>query len=258
MYRILFLFVFVLFYSVPALAEDWGVTGHRVVGEIAEKYLDRKASKAISVLLDGHSLAFVGPFGDDIKSNREFDSFKPWHYVNFPFGERYETYPKSEEGDIINGIYACITILKDEKSSKDEKAFYLKLLVHFIGDLHQPLHIGKLDDKGGNDFQVRWFGNGTNLHKVWDSEMLDSYKMSYTEVARNADVLSKKEVEAIKSGTVLDWMYESRALCEDIYDNSEVGEKLGYNYMYKYMDTVRFQLQKGGIRLASLLNDIFG
>lgn len=241
-----------------ALADDWGKTGHRVVGEIAEKYLDRKAKRAVSELLDGHTLAFVGPFGDDIKSDRKYDSFKPWHYVNFPFGDRYESYSKSEDGDIIRGINTCVDVLKNKNSSKEDKTFYLKMLVHFLGDLHQPLHIGILDDKGGNDFQVRWFGSGTNLHTVWDSQMLDSYGMSYTEVAVNADVLSKQEVEAIKSGTVLDWMYESRALCEDIYENSTIGENLGYNYMYKYMDTVRFQLQKGGIRLASLLNDIFG
>ena len=258
MYKLIFLFVFVLLNPIHALADDWGKTGHRVVGEIAEKYLDRKAKKAVADLLDGHSLAFVGPYGDDIKSNRKYDSFKPWHYVNFPFGSRYETYSKSEDGDIIKGISTCVDILKDSKSSKEEKAFYLKMLVHFLGDLHQPLHIGMAEDKGGNDFQVRWFNSGTNLHTVWDSKMLSSYNMSYTEVSRNANVLSKEEVEAIKKGTVLDWMYESRALCEDIYSNSKVGEKLGYDYMYKYMDTVRFQLQKGGIRLASLLNEIFG
>ena len=132
------------------------------------------------------------------------------------------------------------------------------MLVHFIGDLHQPLHIGLAEDKGGNDFQVRWFNGGTNLHRVWDSDMIDSYQMSYTELASNTNVLTKVEVAAIKSGKPLDWAYDSRLLAEDIYDNTEVGEKLGYNYMYKYIDTLRFQLQKGGIRLAGLLNEIFG
>lgn len=258
MYRFIFLLAFVTLNSTQAFADDWGKTGHRVVGEIAEKYLDRKVKKAIVDLLDGHSLAFVSNFGDDIKSDGDFDSFKPWHYVNFPFGDRYETHPKSDDGDIISGINTCVQVLKDPNSSKEEKAFYLKLLVHFIGDLHQPLHIGIEDDKGGNDFQVRWFGSGTNLHTVWDSKMLSSYDMSYTEVAANTNVLSKDEVAAIKKGSVLDWMYDSRSLCEDIYQNSEIGEKLGYQYMYRYMDTVRLQLQKGGIRLASLLNDIFG
>src|SRR5690606_29190123 len=228
-------------------SEDWGKTGHRAVGEIAGKYLSKKAEKQILKLLDGHSLAFVANYGDDIKSDRAYDHYSPWHYVNFPFGEKYETHPKSEKGDIIQGIEKCITVLKNANSSREDKVFHLKMLVHFMGDLHQPLHIGLADDKGGNDFQVRWFNDGTNLHSVWDYKMLDFYEMSYTEVATNTDVLSKEQVEAIKKGNVIDWMYESRVLCEDIYANTEIGEKLSYNYMYKYMNTLRSQLQKGGI-----------
>ncbi|PHR10978.1 MAG: S1/P1 Nuclease [Aequorivita sp.] len=238
-------------------AEDWGKTGHRVVGEIAERYLNKKTEKEISKLLNGHSLAFVSNYADDIKSDRQYDGYKPWHYVNFPFGEKYEAHHHNEKGDIIQGIEKCISVLKNNNSPKEEKIFYLKMLVHFMGDLHQPLHIGLEDDKGGNDFQVRWFSDGTNLHTVWDSKMLDFYDMSYTELAVNTDVLTKPQVEAIKKGSVLDWMYESRALCENIYGNTESGEKLGYGYMYEYMDVLRFQLQKGGIRLAEVLNNVF-
>ncbi len=247
-----------MFVNTICANEDWGKTGHRVVGEVAEKHLSKKAKKRISELLGGQSLALVSNHGDDIKSDRHYDSFGPWHYVNFPFGEKYETAPKNKKGDIIQGINTCISILKDEKSSKEDKAFYLKMLVHFIGDLHQPLHIGLGEDKGGNDFQVRWFNEGTNLHTVWDSTLLNFYDMSYTELAANTDVLSKEEVAEIRKGTVLDWMYESRLLCEDIYQNTEVGEKLRYDYAYKYMDVLRSQLQNGGIRLAGLLNEVFG
>lgn len=252
-----FCFLFLLISLNVFAADDWGKTGHRVVGEIAEKYLDSKAKKAISELLEGHSLAFASNYGDDIKSERKYDTISPWHYVNFPFGTRYETYPKSEKGDIIQGIDTSIDVLKNKKSSREDKVFYLKMLIHFIGDLHQPLHVGKEEDKGGNDFQVRWFKEGTNLHRLWDSEMIEFYEMSYTELAANADVLSKAEVAALQRGTAIDWMYESRALCEEIYANTEIGEKLGYEYMYKYINPLRFQLQKGGIRLARLLNEIF-
>lgn len=239
-------------------ADDWGKTGHRATGEIAEKHLSRKTKKAINALLDGHSLTFVSNYGDDIKSNSAYNKYRPWHYVNFPFGEKYEEHPKSEKGDLILAINECVAVLKDEKSTKEEKVFSLKMLVHFMGDLHQPLHVGLAEDKGANDFQVRWFNSGTNLHTVWDSKMLDSYEMSYSELAENSDKLSKAQLATVESGTVLDWMYESRALCEDIYDNTEVGEKLSYKYMYEYMDTLRLQLQKGGIRLAVLLNEIYG
>ncbi|WP_310992425.1 S1/P1 nuclease [Aequorivita marina] len=256
----LVLVAFSLLFSVSTLiaAEDFGKTGHRVVGEIADNYLSEKAKEEVAKLLNGHSLAFVSNYGDDIKSDRKYDAYGPWHYVNFPFGAKYETYPKSEKGDIIQGINKCVEVLKSERSTKEDKAFHLKMLAHFIGDLHQPLHVGIADDKGGNDFQVRWFNNGTNLHKVWDSKMLGSYGMSYTEVAANSDMLSKEEAEVIMSGTVIDWMYESRDLCEIIYKNTEIGQKLSYRYMYDYMNTLRYQLQKGGIRLAGILNEIYG
>lgn len=254
------LLVFALFIGfLPATASsDWGKKGHRTTGEIAQKYLSKKAERKINALLNGQTLAFVSNYGDDIKSDSAYRSYGPWHYVNYPFGGSYETHPKSEKGDLIAGIHTCIEVLKNEKASEEEKVFHLKMLVHFVGDLHQPLHVGIAEDKGGNDFQVRWFNDGTNLHTVWDTKMIEDYGMSYTELAENADQLSSYQLEAIEKGTVIDWMNESRALCEKIYATTEVGEKLGYRYMYDYTTTFRSQLQKGGIRLAVLLNDIFG
>ena len=238
--------------------DDWGRTGHRVTGEIATAHLSKKAKRAIDVLLNGDSLAMISTYGDEIKSDKRYGKYWAWHFVNFPFGSKYESHPKSDRGDLIMGIDTCVRILKDPASSREEKAFHLKMLVHFVGDLHQPLHIGQAGDKGGNDFQVRWFDEGTNLHTVWDTKMIESYNMSYSELASNRKRLSNRQIEEIQKGSVLDWMYESRALCEDIYQNTKIGEKLGYTYMYKYVDVAKFQMQKGGIRLAKMLNDIFG
>jgi len=254
--KIAFLLVFVALQGLYA-AEDWGKNGHRATGEIAQKYLTKKAQRGINELLNGHSLAYVANYADDIKSDREYNKYRPWHYVNFPFDSSYEEHPKSEKGDLIVGINNCIASLKNPNSSKEEKVFHLKMLVHFLGDLHQPLHIGLAEDKGGNDFQVRWFDEGTNLHSVWDYFMIDNYDMSYTELAQNTSQLSKDELKRYQAGTVLDWMNDSRKLCEGVYNSAEIGEKLSYRYMYDHMNTVRTQLQKGGIRLAVLLNDIF-
>ncbi|MBX2827122.1 MAG: S1/P1 nuclease [Flavobacteriaceae bacterium] len=239
-------------------SEDWGRTGHRATGEIAQSHLTKKAEKRIKELLDGASLAFVSTYADEIKSDEKYRPYGPWHYVNFPFDTTYEDHPKSDRGDIIRAIETCINVLKDDAATKEDKAFHLKLLVHFMGDLHQPLHIGKAEDKGANTFQVRWFDDGTNLHTVWDTKMIESYNMSYSELAANADAISKEQIEQMQQGSVTDWMYESRALCLDIYENTEIGEKLGYRYMYRYVNTMRAQLQKGGVRLAGVLNEIFG
>lgn len=238
--------------------EDWGKTGHRATGEVAQVYLSKKAKKQIKELLDGQSLAFVSTYGDDIKSDPDYREFGPWHYVNLPKGEtKYLKEDANPKGDLIQGINTCVNVLKDKNSTKEQKAFYLKMLVHFMGDLHQPLHTGRGEDKGGNDIQVRWFGKGSNLHRVWDSEMIDDFQMSFTELAESTDELSKEEITNIKKGSVLDWMYESKELSEKVYESVEVGEKLGYKYMYKWFPVVHDQIQKGGIRLAVLLNEIY-
>lgn len=253
----LLLIIFLMF-PIMSSAADWGRTGHRATGEIAQEYLTKKVKRAIETLLDGKSLALVSTYADEIKSDALYKEYAPWHYVNFPFDSTYDTHPKSDKGDLYKAILTCVEILKDTETPKDKKAFHLKLLVHFMGDLHQPLHVGIADDRGGNQFQVRWFDEGTNLHSVWDEKILDSYEMSYTELAANTKRLSKEEVAKIRRGTVKDWMNESRELCVQVYNTTAAGQDLGYGYMYQYVDVVRAQLQKGGIRLSALLNDIFG
>ncbi|PKA83684.1 S1/P1 nuclease [Ulvibacter sp. MAR_2010_11] len=249
-----FLLVSSLSYGLPA---DWGKTGHRATGAIAQKYLSKKAKREIEKLLDGQSLALVSTFADEIKSDDNYREYAPWHYVNFPFDSNYDIHPKSDKGDLYMAIQKCMEVLKDDNATKEKKAFHLKLLVHFLGDLHQPLHVGMAEDRGGNRFQVQWFDEGTNLHSVWDEKIIESYQMSYTELAKNSKKLSKNELQNIQNGSVKDWMYESRGLCEQIYKTTISGDNLGYLYMYDYVDVVRSQLQKGGIRLAVLLNDIF-
>ncbi len=254
------LFGIVLFFNLQVFCTDfyWGQTGHRTTGEIATAHLTKRTKRAINKLLNGQSLAFVSTFGDEIKSDRSFRKYSAWHYVNFPFDKKYGEEKPSERGDLVQGIEHCIKILEDKSASKEDKIFYLKMLVHFMGDLHQPLHVGKGEDKGGNDIQVRWFNKGSNLHRVWDSEMIDSYGMSYTELANNRAVLSKEQINSIEQGSIVDWIHESRTLAKKVYSSASIGEKLSYRYSFDHLTTVRSQLQKGGIRLAKILNDIFG
>jgi hypothetical protein len=236
----------------------WGATGHRTIGEIAEKHLSKKTKKKISELLQGQGLALVSTFGDDIKSDDNYDKFYNWHFVNFPFGVSYEDSEKNEKGDIVMGINHCIKILKDPDASKEDQVFYLKFLVHLIGDLHQPLHVGRAEDKGGNDIKLLWHYKKTNLHRVWDSDMIDFYNMSYTELAENAAHLSKAQIQNIQQGTILDWTNESQNLAKQVYASVQPDDKLGYRYSYLYFETVRSQIQKSGLRLAKVLNDIYG
>lgn len=237
---------------------DWGQNGHRATGEIASEFLSPKAKKEIAKILKGMSLARVSTYADEIKSDPRFREFGPWHYVNMPQGETmYDPGTANPEGDLLAAMKKCKAVLQDKNSSAEDKEFYLKMLVHFVGDLHQPLHTGRGEDKGGNDIQVRWYNNGANLHSVWDTKMIESYNMSYTELAANVNEFSKKEIAIIKAGDFDDWMYESKELSKQIYASAEVGEKLGYQYMYEWFPVVIEQLQKGGIRLAKVLNEIY-
>ncbi len=255
---ILLVFSFVCQFSNASNEPEWGATGHRSIGKIADIHLSKKAKKEIDRLLNGQSLALVSTYGDDIKSDDDYDKYYSWHFVNFPFDTKYEDSKKSKSGDIVMGIDHCISVLKDPNSSENDKVFFLKFLVHLIGDLHQPLHVGRGEDKGGNDIKLQWHYKKSNLHRVWDSGMIEFYNMSYTELTSNRKKLSKTQIEIIKEGSILDWTYESQALAKKVYASAKPEEKLSYRYSYDHFDLVMSQLQKSGIRLAKVLNDIFG
>ncbi|MCG9792161.1 S1/P1 nuclease [Flavobacterium algicola] len=239
-------------------APNWGKTGHRTVGEIAAKHLKSSTSKKISALLNNESMAVAAVFADDIKSDSQFNKFGSWHYVNFDGEKKYKEDPINPEGDVLQGIKASIEKIRSDETSNDEKKFYLKLLIHFVGDLHMPLHAGNLADKGGNDVKVKWFGGDSNLHRVWDSDMIDDYQMSYTELATNNDeMVTKAQIEEFEKGTLLEWVVESRQLALKLYSETHQDEKLGYKYMYQNFPIAQNQLEKGGVRLALILNEVF-
>ncbi|WJJ95177.1 S1/P1 nuclease [Algibacter luteus] len=256
-YTLLLASLFILPYQTFANDDFWGQTGHRVVGKIADDYLSGKAKREIQRLLNRKSLAFVSTFADEIKADKRYNEFYTWHYINMSLDENYEDSEKNPEGDLVSGINYCKKIISDDEASDDDKAFYLKLLIHLIGDLHQPMHIGLKEDRGGNDFKVQWHYEDSNLHRVWDSDMIEKFDMSYVELAENADVLSKAQVKAIQKGSVIDWVNETHELTRKIYDSAEPEENLRYRYSYHHFKTVRTQLQIAGIRLAKVLNELF-
>lgn len=253
----IFLLLFLVFNISFASVPFWSKTGHRAIGKIAQEELSGKARRALDKLLDGQSIASISNFADEIKADKRYREFSAWHYVNIPQGKDYKDIEPSKYGDLVVGIQKCKAMVVNEDNSKEDRVFYLKMLVHLIGDLHQPMHVGKQGDKGGNDIQVQWFNNGSNLHRVWDANMINSYGLSYTELANSLPKLDKKEIKAVQAGTVLDWVKESHLIAGKLYDSVEVGEKLSYRYSYVWWGTVENQLQRGGLRLAKVLNDLF-
>ena len=162
---------------------------------------------------------------------------------------------KSSKGDIVQAIKLCKIKLKSNDTSIEEKAFHLRFLVHLVGDIHQPLHVGRSEDRGGNNIKVKWFGDDSNLHRVWDSEMINTYLMSYTEFAQHLDV--NYDYSSIRTLTENEWVNESQGMVKKIYSEAKNGDYLGYDYIYNNFDLVKSQLFTAGVRLANTLNDIF-
>ena len=237
-------------------AYSWGKIGHRVVGEIAERNLDSSAKKGIKELLDGETLARVANYPDEIRSDRKYDYTGPWHYTSIPTGKTYFDQKRNKDGDIIDALFRMDEILKDPKKSKEDKAFALKFMVHLVGDLHQPLHVGLAEDRGGNNVRVRWFKAESNLHTIWDENVIDFQQLSYTEYTDFLNRYSKDEMKEFSKGHFLDWAKESQDLRSIVYDTGG-SENLSYEYQYKTKPVIEDRLRKAGIRLATVLNNIF-
>lgn len=235
----------------------WGLTGHRVVGYIAQHHLTKKAQKNIAKLLGDTSLAQVANWMDDIRSDSTYDYTHDWHWVTVKDGETYEQCEKNPHGDVIQTIERLIAELKSDTLTALQKRVDVKMLVHLVGDVHQPLHVGNGKDHGGNNLKVKWFWQNSNLHSVWDSGMIDSEEYSYTELGDIADKATKDQIEKWQSTDVREWARESMALRVQVYDLPE-DKSIGYVYRYKNWPTVKHRLEKAGIRLAGVLNDIFG
>jgi len=136
---------------------------------------------------------------------------------------------------------------------------YLKLLIHFVGDIHQPLHVSPVGSTGGNDIKVQWFGQSSNLHRVWDSELIEGQQLSYTEYATYLNHTTAAQRKKWQAEPISKWLYDSYVLAQDLHNEiSEANPKLGYRYNYDHIKTLEQQMLKGGVHLAGLLNEIFG
>jgi len=254
------LFFFLACSSAPNQALAWGKIGHKVVGEIASNHLNAKAKKAVLEILDNRTLADVSIFADEVRSDPAYKSTYPLHYVSIPKGQTYTESVKNPNGDIVVGIQNYSQTLKDSNQSLEKRKEALMFLVHFMGDLHQPLHVGYAEDRGGNDVALTWFNVVTNLHEVWDEKLIQFEELSYTEYAQMLERMfakGKDHASNWMSGDVLDWVQESQDVRDSIYPAQ--GEKdLKYLYHYQHKDLVYKKLFQGGVRLAYKLNQLLG
>lgn len=256
----------------------WGPTGHRVVGKIAEKHLDSAVKDRVDEILKGLSLARVSTWPDEIRSEPETYSHTfNWHFTDWKEEDHHHDETQSS-GKLLTAINQHTSILKDPAAPDESKEFSLRFLVHLIGDLHQPLHVGNGLDRGGNKCRVFFHNQKTNLHVLWDEAMIDFTRLSYTELAEFiSQGRSREEVEEWKKGSVLDWAQESKNLRSKIYPKNvgpssepmtihqycrqditvtdEEMPKLSYEYSYKFIPVVEERLFQAGLRLAGIINE---
>ena len=277
----------------------WGPTGHRVVAEIAQRHLTPIAQARVSALLSGRSLADVANWPDELRSDARYDKYKLLHFATVPNGvASYRDAKKAPCGDIVAAIDALIAFLRtgsrealhsvkalsDKSDGTGEGACNtvetepitpdtaLRFLVHFMGDLHQPLHIGGTD-LGGNTVSINWMDRWrTNLHSTWDDEMVDFERLSYTEYARFLDRASEADAARWRTGDTISYADEAVALRSRLYvfpddpatapagtapPGTAPAHKVSYKYTSAQRDLMREQLLKGGLRLAGVINSIF-
>ena len=235
----------------------WGLTGHRVVGHIAMDYLNPEVKAHILDVLEGEDLAMVANWMDFIKSERSYDSLKPYHYCTILHLDSMDTHKHPAAGDIWMAIDKFLTEIETGQYSVDE-GFALRAIAHLIGDVHQPLHCGRGTDMGGNMVQVKWFYRKSNLHRVWDSEMIDYWKMSYTEYSDWAMAKVKQDqVAQWQNSSLEDWIRESVVARDQCYDTMGDPERMGYRYIYDNTELLNQRLTQAGVRLAAALNKAY-
>lgn len=237
-------------------AFSWGKTGHRIVGEIAQRNLSQEASKGVKELLGNDDLSRVATWPDEIRSDKKFDYTSPWHYVSIPNAKTYFDQKRNKDGDVIEALFRFEEILRDPKAAKDDKVMALKFIVHTMGDLHQPLHVGIAEDRGGNTVRLKWFKTEMNLHAIWDEAIVDFEQLSYSEYANYLNHFTKIEMTDFSKGTILDWAKESQDLRSLVYDTGG-SENAGYEYHFKVKPTMELRLRQAGLRLSKMLNSIF-
>lgn len=254
--------ILILFTYLPFAGMAWGVLGHRIVGQIADSYLTKTTKKEIFKILGNESIAITSNWPDFIKSDPSYKYLDPWHYINLKAGLSETELKNYLATDTTTDAYTKITWLsgqlKNKELEEDKKVLYLRLLIHIVGDVHQPLHIGRVEDRGGNGIKVNWFKEPVNLHTVWDSKLIDFQQLSYSEYATAINYTTRAIRKEWQAQPVSEWIWQSYQHAEKIYTDIKPDANLGYDYNFKFIGVVNQQLLKGGVHLAGLLNEIFG
>ena len=239
----------------------WSADGHRIVAQIAADELTPTASAAVGSLLDGETMAEASLWADNVRNLPHYRWSKPLHYVNLPRDAEEFNLERDcqEDGCVVSAIADFTELLADQEASRDLKREALRFLIHFVGDIHQPLHAGYAEDRGGNDIQVRFFTRQMNLHSLWDKGLIEKRAKPWQQYAADlrGGITASQRTAWKASMTAADWATESYRLAVTHAYQAGNGDTLGQPYFDENIAIVEQQLAKGGVRLAAILNDVF-
>lgn len=235
---------------------SWGHTGHNVIGRIAASHLTDKAKADVAALLGGESLPDVASWADE---NRD-RSTAPWHFINVELGLSFDDFKAqvAAKENVYTALNKEEVILADEKASRADRVAALKYVVHFVGDIHQPMHVSRAEDKGGNTIQVRYDGQGTNLHSLWDTKLLEHAGLNQEQLAKQFDKATPHEIAKWQGDAQINWAWESYQISSQLYGEIEKnGINIDDAYYKVHIPIVEDRIERAGIRLAGILNSIF-
>ncbi|MDN3583843.1 S1/P1 nuclease [Mucilaginibacter flavus] len=243
--------------AVSAALISWGFKGHRAVATIAQKHLTSNTAYVVSAILKGQSMADVSTWADENRDN----STRPWHYLNLPLGLNHQQFVEVVSNQGGDNVYSALnkveTTLKDKASTPDQKNEALKYLIHLVGDAHQPMHVSRKEDKGGNTIQLQFDGKGTNLHSLWDSKLIDHEGLSEPEIAKQYDWANETQIKKWQADSPVEWLWESYQISTELYADIKLGQTLNDEYYKKYIQTIHLRIDQAGIRLAGELNKLY-
>jgi hypothetical protein len=253
-----------IFFCCSFQSKAWGVLGHRIVAEIADSYLTKKAKKNIAEILGNESMAMSANWGDFIKSDPNYRYLYSWHYINLNAGITDSAIYNYLVSDTTTDAYTKINFMVAQLKNRyvlapADRLLYLRMLIHIVGDVHQPMHVGHLDDLGGNKIKVMWFNEQSNLHGVWDEKLVEFQQLSYTEYTKAINFTTKEQRKQWQAEPLSKWIVDSYDIASKLYSEiKQPDQKLDYRYNFDHVETLNQQLLKGGVHLAGLLSEIFG